>query len=247
MRRPTVIALCAILGVVIVAGILLQGVPTFTGIRWVPDFAQQPSHSAAPPTQPAEQNPAASPQPASHPFVLDGTPILWLAIAALVIIAGLLIGRALRRRRERRVLPIDGARVIGAVEPPEAEPPTEPEAPALQRGFDRALATLETEREPRDAIERAWLGLQEAAEESGVRRLAAETPAEFTARVLTRVHTDESAVRALLGVYVRVRFGDGPVTDSDRALALDSLRRLADSWSDPAADRTSAGNGGVRD
>ncbi len=92
------------------------------------------------------------------------------------------------------------------------------------------LTTLGEDRTPRDAIERAWLGLQEAAEESGVQRRAAETPAEFTQRVLARVHADDEAARTLLTLYLRVRFGDTPVTVGDIAVARRSLERLAASW-----------------
>ncbi len=228
MKQRTVLVACAVLALTLVGGILLQGPATFSGIRWVPDWTQ-PAVSPQPvPAHTADSGSQHSSAP-SMPFVIDGTPILWLAIAALIVLAGLLLGRLLRRRRafDR---PLDSARLLDAGPASEAEPPTAPDAPALQRGFDRALVDLDEDRLPRDAIERAWLGLQEAAENSGVQRRAAETPAEFTQRVLARVHADDDAARTLLNLYLRVRFGDTPVTDRDIAIARWSLQRLAASW-----------------
>ncbi|WP_345764694.1 DUF4129 domain-containing protein [Diaminobutyricibacter sp. McL0608] len=243
MKQRTVLALCVVLGITLVGGILLQGPATFTGIRWVPEFTQPtvspqpgPEHTAGTDTQHSSL---------PKPFVIDGTPLLWLAIAALLVLAGLLLGRMLRRRQALGQ-PLDSARLLDAGAVSEQEPPSAPDAPALQRGFDRALSTLDENRIPRDAIERAWLGLQEAAEESGVQRRAAETPAEFTQRVLARVHADDDAARTLLTLYLRVRFGDTPVTDLDIAVARRSLERLAASWGDaPGADHPLGAEGGA--
>ena len=242
MKQRTVLALCVVLGITLVGGILLQGPATFTGIRWVPDWTQ-PTVSPQPnPAQTAD--PGTNQSSAPKPFVIDGTPLLWLAIAALIVLAGLLLGRLLRRR-EALGRPLDSARLLDAGPTTEPEPPSAPDTPALQRGFDRALTTLDEDRTPRDAIERAWLGLQEAAEESGVQRRAAETPAEFTQRVLARVHADDDAARTLLSLYLRVRFGDTPVTDVDIAVARRSLERLAASWgAAPGAGRPLGAEGG---
>ena len=51
--------------------------------------------------------------------------------------------------------------------------PVEPEAKPekLLTGIGLALQALDEQREPADAIVRAWLGLQETAEESGIVRL----------------------------------------------------------------------------
>lgn len=244
MKQRTVVALCVVLGLMLVGGILLQGPATFSGIRWVPDFTQ-PSISPQPaPPHAADNGTNHSSQ--QTPFVIDGTPLLWLAIAALIVLAGLLLGRMLRRRREALGRPLDSARLLDAGPASEPEPPSAPDSPALQRGFDRALTTLDEDRTPRDAIERAWLGLQEAAEESGVQRRAAETPAEFTQRVLARVHADDDAARTLLTLYLRVRFGDTPVTQGDVAVARRSLERLAVSWGDaPHAGRPLGAEGGL--
>ena len=96
------------------------------------------------------------------------------------------------------------------------EPEPEPDTPALRTGIELALQVLDEQREPADAIVRAWLGLQETAEESGIVRRPAETPTEFTSRILSRAFADDRAVRTLLRLYLRTRFGDHPVTSRRR-------------------------------
>ena len=109
-------------------------------------------------------------------------------------------------------------------------PEPEPDAPTIRRGFAHALAILDEEREPHDAIVKAWLGLQEAAEESGIQRRGAETPTEFTLRIIGRVPTDRPAITTLLNSYLRVRFGEHPATDADVETARAAFRTLAASW-----------------
>ena len=100
-----------------------------------------------------------------------------------------------------------------------------------------ALQTLDEEREPTDAIVRAWLGLQDTAAESGIVRGPAETPTEFTSRILGRVFADDRAVRTLLRLYLRSRFGDHPATATDVQAAREALQALADSWPAAASGR----------
>jgi hypothetical protein len=242
MKQRTVLVLCVVLGITLLAGILLQGPATYTGIRWVPAWTQ-PTVSPHPVPPHTADSGTHNATPAT-PFTIDGTPLIWLAIAAVLVLAGLLLGRMLRRRQSLD-RPLDSARLLDAEPVPEPEAPSAPDAPVLQRGFDRALTTLSEARLPRDAIERAWLGLQEAAEESGVQRRAAETPAEFTRRVLARVHADDEAAHTLLSLYLRVRFGDTPVTDLDVAVARQSLERLAVSWGAAPGARRPLAEGGL--
>ena len=55
-------------------------------------------------------------------------------------------------------------------------------AAAIVSGHGIVGAGEAEQRDPADAIVRAWLGLQETAEESGIVRHPAETPTEFTSR-----------------------------------------------------------------
>ena len=113
------------------------------------------------------------------------------------------------------------------------EPEPEPDMPALRTGIELALQVLDEQREPADAIVRAWLGLQETAEESGIVRQPAETPTEFTSRILSRAFADDRAVRTLLRLYLRTRFGDHPVTTDDVAAVRAALQELVRTWPTP--------------
>ena len=105
--------------------------------------------------------------------------------------------------------------------------------PALRTGIELALQVLDEQREPADAIVRAWLGLQETAEESGIVRRPAETPTEFTSRILSRAFADDRAIRTLLRLYLRTRFGDHPVTTDDVAAVRAALQELVRTWPTP--------------
>ncbi len=116
-----------------------------------------------------------------------------------------------------------------------AEPEPEPDTPVLRSGIELALQVLDEQREPADAIVRAWLGLQETAEQSGIVRQPAETPTEFTTRILSAAFADDWAVRTLLRLYLRTRFGDHPVTGDEVAAVRAALQRLVDTWPAPDA------------
>jgi len=219
MRRWGTVGLCAVLALVAVAAIALQGAPVFTGPRWVlPWAARQPL--------PAEQTqPPLTDTPAPRrPERILNVDVSWLVVAVAVIV--LVVVAALVWRAVRRRLDVPERDVDGQEDPAQEEPEPAP----VRRGLDRALDALSGQREPRDAIERAWLGLEEGAADSGVSRLPAETPGEFVARVITRVSADRDAARALLDVYLHARFGSTPVSAAEVATARSALRALQTSW-----------------
>ena len=155
-----------------------------------------------------------------------------LAVAAGVVL--FFIVRAILRARARHVTlpPMVAVDEIPA-DPVAAEVEQEPDAPTVHRGLLAALDALDDEREPEDAVVKAWLGLQSAADDSGVERRPAETPTEFTARVITRVQADERAATALVDVYQAVRFGSHPIGAHEVNAARSAIRKLLDSWHDP--------------
>jgi hypothetical protein len=239
MRRKTLL-LCALLGALVVVAAGLEGGGVFTGPRWVPDWNLS---EGTPPVQqaPTITQPTALAEVPANPL-LSALPqiLLWVVIAAAALLLAFLLWRWWSRRPPRKSF---GLREIGALSAPPPEPPArpepepEPEAPVVLKAVERALQELDEEHEPADAILRAWLGLQQTAEDSGIVRRAAETPTEFTSRILSRVSADDRAVRTLLSLYLRTRFGDHPVTEKDVATARDALGSLARSWD----DRTVAG------
>ncbi|MCU1477896.1 MAG: hypothetical protein JWQ64_2589 [Subtercola sp.] len=234
MRRRATVVVCAGLGLIVVGAAALEGVPVFTGPRWVPDFSP-PVRTAPPLPQnggPVATAPALPAQAAGSGFPL-GTVLLWVGIAAAVVIIALLVRRWLRLRRSRPQFGLRDVGMLAADNPVlRAVPDAEPEAEPLRRGIEEALRQLDEQRAPADAVMRAWLGLQQTAEESGISRRSAETPTEFTARIMAGVFTDDRAVQTLLKLYLRTRFGDHPVTAADVERAREALEGLASTWND---------------
>jgi hypothetical protein len=107
-----------------------------------------------------------------------------------------------------------------------------PDLPTLHQGAIRAEERLLAIGNPTDAIIAAWLALEEAAEASGVRRRASQTPTEFTADVLGRTGAPAEPVQTLLGLYLRARFAARPSSAADLDTARRCIRELAASWRD---------------
>ncbi|MEO8906949.1 MAG: DUF4129 domain-containing protein [Microbacteriaceae bacterium] len=232
MRRSSVIVLsCVVLGVALVISVGVQGAAQFTGLRWVPDFSA-PQKTIFPTTRP-QPGGNASPFPKRLrvvPGALDLSVVGWVLVGIAVLVALVLVLRWLSRRPSRTAEGL-AAVSIDTIDDLVAEPvPEAVSAPVLQRGFSQAIASLDEEREPHDAIVKAWLGVQDAAAESGIQRRGAETPTEFTSRILRRVPADSAAVGSLLATYLRVRFGDHPATPLDVELVRVALRSLSASW-----------------
>lgn len=161
-----------------------------------------------------------------------GTLPLWLVLTVLVIVVVALVVFLWRWWMGRRLAgasePAGSTVAVTTRQVIEAE--AEPEPEKLLSGIELALGVLGEEHEPADAVVRAWLGLQETAEESGIVRGASETPTEFTSRILSGAFADDRAVRTLLRLYLRTRFGDHPVTAQDVAEVREALQELVASW-----------------
>jgi uncharacterized protein DUF4129 len=229
-RSGVVLLVCVGLGIVVLIGAGAQGAATFSGVRWVPDFSP-PTNMPVFPTNLRTDRPTPPPQAGQHTSTtFDLGLIVWIGAGIAALIAVLLIIRWLLRRPPRTAETLNAADLSAAEEPTEVQEPPEASTPVVRRGLRQAIADLTTEREPHDAIVKAWLGLQEAAEEAGVSRRLAETPTEFTRRILARVPADTTAVDVLLSCYLQVRFGDHPATDEDVQRVRLSLESLADSW-----------------
>ena len=237
-RRWGIAAAGALLALSAVA-LAFQGTPTFTGLRFTPPTADLQPHQG-------EQKVSGTPEPQDipHETRIDLTWVTYALVVLAVVVMLALLWRYLRRRLRPEFPGPDGevsGSTDGGVAP---DPPEQPRPERVRRGLDRALDLLGEGREPRDAIERAWLGLEEGAADSGVHRLPAETPGEFVGRVVARVASDRAAARDLLDLYLRARFSDAPVRVADVGRARAAIEALRASWR--AAADARATNGAVR-
>jgi hypothetical protein len=214
---PLVVAAAAVVVLSTAAG----GRPVFTS----------PFGSSGPRTAPSQVVPTLPPQFHGDPpdlglnAAIGAVLVVLASVIALVVAVVLirLIVSAIRNRTRRTRLKGRHGLITGA-EPEAAD------APTVLRGIAAALGALDEQREPGDAVVRAWLGLQQAAEDAGFARSPAETPTEFTGRVLSRTGADRAALRTLLRLYLRARFADGAISAADATAARDALHALAASW-----------------
>jgi hypothetical protein len=222
---PWSVALALI--VVVAAGI--TGTAHFGGARWLPDL-KTPQRRVLPVTPPHGPSAPLRIQRPHHGGEFPiGTVVLWVVIALAVITIAVLLW-LWWMRRPTRAARIYNSVGVAAASPIPSEPEPDPNTPALRTGIDLALQILDEQRDPADAIVQAWLGLQETAEESGITRRPAETPTEFTSRILSRALTDDQAIKTLLRLYLRTRFGDHPVTQDDVATVRTALQELLRTW-----------------
>ena len=84
--------------------------------------------------------------------------------------------------------------------------------------------------EPRDAVVRSWLALEDAAEASGAPRRPADSPTEFTGQVLRSTAADPEAVTRLLNLYHRARFSDHTVGMAEVKQARAAVLSLCRTW-----------------
>jgi hypothetical protein len=240
MRSRRALLWSASLALVVVAAAGTAGTAHFAGPRWVPNW------KISPPRQLPHKVPTPAPAPLLRisPHSAGKFPVaivLAVIIAIAIVGVALLLWRLWAGRSSRAATSRNTAVTAEVSEiPVEPEPEPEPDTPAMRTGIELALQVLDEQREPADAIVRAWLGLQETAAESGIVRRAAETPTEFTSRILSRAFADDRAVRTLLRLYLRTRFGDHPVTTDDVAAVRAALQELVRTWPAP---EVSAGPG----
>lgn len=215
------------LGIVVVLGAALGAPLVLTGPRISPT---EPRASVAPPVRSAsapatDEAQRLGARAATH---VDAT---WIIVVAGLVVAAAVVWILVRllsgHRRRARLATIGGLAVSRAV----ADPSVEVGLEHIRRGLQRALDVLDAGRDPTDAVTQAWLGLQEAAEDAGFQRGRAETPTEFTSRILRLLDVDEGALAVLRRLYVGVRFGGRTATADDVAEARSALRILECQWS----------------
>ena len=232
---PFVPAVAFALGGLVVAAAALGAHPVLTGARWSPTVARA---TAPPPEQVAPTPATTAPQPPGAPSArhVDATWLLVVVAVVITALAVLAVVYVLRGRR-RRGSP-ERIDVAGLAVDVTTDPSAEVGLQHIRRGLGRALAVLAEHRDPSDAVTAAWLGLQESAEDAGFRRGSAETPTEFTTRILQQLHVDETALSTLRRCYLAVRFGGVPATDQDVEAVRAALRTLEQQWAVAPTERS---------
>lgn len=92
--------------------------------------------------------------------------------------------------------------------------------------LEDARARLSTEIDAHDAVIAAWLALERAIAEAGVRRDPSQTTLEFVVAVLGYLDLDREALGRLAHLYRRALFDPQPLVESDREQAQGLLDEL---------------------
>lgn len=227
---PWALITTGILAALIAVAAAVSGPLDFAGPRWQPGAAPRPT------LPPSIATPTAAPTPTKPPVASGASTanFAWIAIVLGAVILAFIVffvARFLLARRRERTRAVAGTlqEVTDVVEI-DADPSAETGVPYLRRGIRRALGLLDGDRDPSDAIIQAWLGLQESAEDAGFQRQSAETPTEFTTRILRRLEVDAGALATLRRLYLAVRFGEVVATAADVAEARNALEKLQAQW-----------------
>src|SRR5690606_27968310 len=211
---------------VMIGAALLQGRPVFDP----PDLAFESDREPNPLPSVTAPPPAFGLEPdTSNPRGLELPVDLLNAIAVAVLAAGVavvlvLVARRLLRNRPHRV------RAAAVLDDIAAGVTEQVDAPTVRRGIDGAIARFAETPRHADAIVSAWIGLEETAADAGRPRGAAETPAEFTTRILGERPAAAADLTRLLGIYERVRFGGHQAGAAEREAARDPLVRIREAW-----------------
>ena len=157
--------------------------------------------------QPSAPAPSAQPGPVSP---ADSVNLGWLLVPVALTFAILTPAAVvIRRRRLKR----DEATHAG-------------ETSAFGRAVRASIAALESERDPRRAILRAYARMEQAFRDVEIVRAADETASEFLVRTTRQLPVSADAASALTERFEEVRFSTHPITEVDREQALVSLHRI---------------------
>ncbi|MGZ8783859.1 MAG: DUF4129 domain-containing protein, partial [Gaiellaceae bacterium] len=160
----------------------------------------------ATPGNAAPRGHASTPAPAGHP---TSAALSWLfvgsAVALVLVAPAAVVVRRRRALRARHAVVPDAAARVGS-------------------GLRWSLADLESERNPRLAVERAYARMEESLGAIELPRAPDETPTEFTARVLRVLGASAAAAADLTGLFEIARFSDHTMDEDDRRRAIASVR-----------------------
>ncbi|MBO0690445.1 MAG: DUF4129 domain-containing protein [Candidatus Dormibacteraeota bacterium] len=93
---------------------------------------------------------------------------------------------------------------------------------------EESLDVLLRERDPRQAVIRAYAAMEVSFGRQGFPRQPFEAPLEYLARVLGQLRTQPDRVAALTALFELARFSHHPIGEAHRTEAIDLLREIRD-------------------
>jgi heme/copper-type cytochrome/quinol oxidase subunit 2 len=160
---------------------------------------------------PSPLPPLAGSERVAQTFVIHWWILLGLALLGLV---GVLLVVLVRRRRKRRA-----DRDARSDDEP-------PERIELLATVEASLEDLEDDPDPREAVIRAYVNLEQTLSQHGLARRPSEAPLEYLARWTRAVHVRRQPAEALTRLYERARFGLHAVDEGARREAISALFAL---------------------
>jgi uncharacterized protein DUF4129 len=135
----------------------------------------------------------------------------------LVLFAVVALGAAtLTVYRRRRAVP----------PPPPPEPDLEPAAEPLVAALAAGAQVLHEDPEPRAAIIGCYAAMERSLADAGSPPRLADTPAEVLSRATASGLVRSAPASTLTGLFRRARYSSHPMTEADRAAAIDALAQV---------------------
>jgi len=176
-------------------------------LPFVTQTATTPHGPASKPAAPGRT--AGPPRPSGH--AESSATLAWLAGGAaatlLLLTPVAVVVRRRRARRAREAVVPDVAAQVGS-------------------GLRASLAELEHERDPRAAIQLAYVRMEESFGALELVRARDETPSEFTSRILRVLGAGAASASDLTGLFEVARFSDHELGEGDRRRAIASVQRV---------------------
>ena len=135
-------------------------------------------------------------------------------VLVLFIVVALVAGAVTAYRRSRSAAPVFAD--------PEPEPAPGPLAEALAAGAQ----ALREDPDPRTAIIGCYAAMERSLADAGSPAKAADTPAEVLARATAGGLVRSSCASTLTGLFRRARYSSHPMTEGDRAAAMEALAEV---------------------
>ncbi len=110
--------------------------------------------------------------------------------------------------------------------PPSPEPDVEPDPEPLVAALAAGARVLHEDPDPRTAIIGCYAAMERSLADAGSPPRMADTPAEVLSRATTSGLVRAAPAATLTGLFRRARYSGHPMTEADRATAIDALAQV---------------------